>query len=155
MLRYNSFFMEHTEWTLTVLINWIPFLPKPGYCFPLTHQGPSTLSSLGSWALLFLVWQSLQKWYLPPPPIFGCLETCGVPGPGIRSELQMWPKQQLWQGRVLDPPASRWCQDISDPVEPWWELQWYLYWAISLTSLKAQFQYHFFKYQRGCHFTGF
>ena len=30
----------------------------------------------------------------------------GVPGPGIRSESQLWPKPQLQQCRILNPPCQ-------------------------------------------------
>ena len=32
----------------------------------------------------------------------------GVPGPGIRSKSQLWPKPQLWQHWVLEPKDPGW-----------------------------------------------
>ena len=34
---------------------------------------------------------------------YGCPMACGVPGPGIRSEVQLQPRLQLWQCRILHP----------------------------------------------------
>ena len=52
---------------------------------------------------------------------FGCPMPCGVPGPGIRSELQLHPCQILnplcWAGYLN--PCSR---DTADPTVPQWEL---------------------------------
>ena len=56
---------------------------------------------------------------------FGCPVAYGVPGPGIRSEPQSWPKPQLWQHWILNPlcrlgikPSSQLSQDSAKPVVP-------------------------------------
>ena len=65
---------------------------------------------------------------------FFCLSAAyGIPGPGIRSELQLQPTWQLWQCWTLNPlcwlardpgiePASQHCREV-DLVVPWGELQ--------------------------------
>lgn len=57
---------------------------------------------------------------------FGSPVARGVPGPGLRSELQLQPKTQLWQCRILGPPcgARDWplSQNTADPVVPQREL---------------------------------
>lgn len=41
----------------------------------------------------------------------------GVPGPGVRSEAQLWPPPQLWQCPVLQPTVpGRRRRDTADPV---------------------------------------
>ena len=51
--------------------------------------------------------------------VFGCLEACGVPGPGIRSELQLQPSLQLQPLRILNPlwQGSNLC--LSTPEMLW------------------------------------
>ena len=67
--------------------------------------------------------------FFSPPSFSGCPTADGVPGPGIRSELQLRPTLQLWQRQSFNPlswlgmePASWRCRDAADPLVPQWEL---------------------------------
>ena len=60
--------------------------------------------------------------------LFGCLEASGVPGPGIRSKLQLQPMLQMqqWQHHILNPlhgTASQCSWETTDLVAPQQELQ--------------------------------
>ena len=39
---------------------------------------------------------------------FGCPMADGVPTPGIRFKLQLWPMLQQWQCRIFNPLLGRW-----------------------------------------------
>ena len=58
---------------------------------------------------------------------FGHHSAYGVPRPGIRSELQLWPMPQLWQCGILThcarpgvKPASQCSRDTTKPIAPQW-----------------------------------
>ena len=61
---------------------------------------------------------------------FGCPVAHGIPGPGIRYELQLWPTPQLQQHRSLThcarlriEPVSQHSRNVAaNPIVPQWEL---------------------------------
>ena len=96
--------------------------PKPSLCFCQFPEASAPAAC--EWAL------PLQQSLRPSILFFFCYPTVhGVPGPGIRSELQLQPIPQLRQCRSLThrarpgiEPASWYCKDAADCILPQQEL---------------------------------
>ena len=67
----------------------------------------NTKSSNGMYCYAYYMWHYLnitfQVYILIFFFFFGHPMVYGVPGPGIRSEPQLWPKPQVWQCQILNP----------------------------------------------------
>ena len=119
-----------------------------GLCLPMASPSPPTsLSPIhlsNDWWVRAVELRILEvKWkvwpsrgqHLSPRRLFfflfflGHPKTDGVPRPGIKSELQLRPRPQLWQHQILNPlcragieSLSWWCREAADPIAPQREL---------------------------------
>ena len=104
--------------------------PHPHLC-PVRRWGRNRIKLSHQWLVHVVTKVAVGKAMLQPrmPFFFGHLTAYGIPGPGVRSELQLWPAGVA----MLDPlthragpgmqPVSWCCRDATDAVVPWQELR--------------------------------
>ena len=109
----NTQSKPHLPPTLQLPATLDPWTTEPGH-------GPN-LTSLTYWATTRIPENIFSS-------LFGCPRAYGLPGPGIKSALKLWPTVGLWQHGILNPlyqarngtciPSTA---DTIHPAVPWWE----------------------------------